>query len=306
MITKLERFEGCLLGLACGDSVGTTVEFQPRGTFPPMTDMVGGGVFDLEPGQWTDDTSMALCMAVSLVNNRWFNADDIMRLFVLWRDQGYLSSNGTCFDIGVTVRRALHRYERTGNPYSGDTDPKSAGNGCLMRLAPVIMMYHGSRNLALRKASDSSCMTHGAAECLIATQAFGDQIWMALNGSSKNDICTSKGGFVWDVEASLKITNIASGTYRSIDEKYIKGTGYVVDSLEAALWCFHRTSTFKDAILLAANLGDDADTTAAITGQIAGAFYGVNGIPPEWLKKLAMGYYIRQLAGDLMRAGEQL
>jgi len=306
MITKLDRFEGCMLGLACGDAVGTTVEFNRRGTFPPVTDMVGGGAFDLEPGQWTDDTSMALCLAVSLTQKKRFDAHDIMERFCKWRDEGYLSSNGHCFDIGGTVGRALNKFKRTCNPYAGDTDPKTAGNGCLMRLAPVVMMYHGCRTMALRMASNSAALTHGATECLIASQAFGDQIWMALDGASKNNIVTSKGGFGWDVEASRKITNIANGSYRGIVEKYINGIGYVVDSLEAALWCFHRTSTFKDAILMAANLGDDADTTAAITGQIAGAFYGVNGIPPEWLEMLAMSDYIRQMGGRLMRLGEQL
>ncbi|HEY9659275.1 MAG TPA: ADP-ribosylglycohydrolase family protein, partial [Allocoleopsis sp.] len=132
-----ERFRGCLLGLAAGDAVGTTVEFQRRGSFSPVTDMVGGGPFRLQPGQWTDDTSMALCLATSLVEVGAFDAIDQMNRYCNWYQNGYLSSTGDCFDIGNTVRQALHQYKTSGNPFSGSTHANSAGNGCLMRLAPI-------------------------------------------------------------------------------------------------------------------------------------------------------------------------
>ena len=132
-----DAFRGCLLGLAVGDAVGTTVEFRPRGTFEPLTDMVGGGPFGLRAGEWTDDTSMALCLATSLVERNGFDARDQMERYCRWADQGYLSSTGTCFDIGGTVASALQRFQYTGEPYSGSTNPYSAGNGCIMRLAPI-------------------------------------------------------------------------------------------------------------------------------------------------------------------------
>src|SRR6185295_11989560 len=136
-----ERFRGCLLGLAVGDAVGTTLEFRRRGTFEPLTDMVGGGPFGLLPGQWTDDTSMALCLATSLVERDGFDARDQMERYCWWADRGYLSSTGKCFDIGNTVASALRRYQRDGNPYAGSRDQNSAGNGCIMRLAPIPMYF---------------------------------------------------------------------------------------------------------------------------------------------------------------------
>jgi ADP-ribosyl-[dinitrogen reductase] hydrolase len=119
-----DRFRGCLLGLACGDAVGTTVEFAARGTFAPVTDMVGGGVFLLRPGEWTDDTSMALCLAASLTEQGRFDAADQMQRYWRWVDEGYLSSNGRCFDVGNTVYDALERFRQTGEPLSGSTAEK--------------------------------------------------------------------------------------------------------------------------------------------------------------------------------------
>ena len=161
-----DRFRGCLLGLAVGDAVGTTVEFQRRGSFEPLTDMVGGGPFGLEPGQWTDDTSMALCLATSLIECGGFDPIDQMNRYCDWHEHGYLSSNGRCFDIGGTVSAALRAYRRSGDPFSGLTDPRSAGNGCLMRLAPVPMFFHRDVVEALHCCGESSRTTHGAAECI--------------------------------------------------------------------------------------------------------------------------------------------
>ena len=131
---QLERFRGCLLGLAVGDAIGATVEGCPRGSFKPLNDMVGGGPFGLKAGEWTDDTSMALCLASSLVECNGFDADDQMRRYCLWADTGYFSSNGRCFDIGRTVATALKRYRKTGNPFSGPVDPYSAGNMGVARM----------------------------------------------------------------------------------------------------------------------------------------------------------------------------
>jgi ADP-ribosyl-[dinitrogen reductase] hydrolase len=142
MIPSLrERYAGCLVGLAVGDAVGTTVEFKSRGSFPPVTDMTGGGPFGLRPRQWTDDTSMALCLGESLLAHGGFNPRDQMGRYLNWWKWGYMSATGSCFDIGLTVRAALERYEKTGEPYSGSLDPETAGNGSLMRLAPVVLFY---------------------------------------------------------------------------------------------------------------------------------------------------------------------
>jgi ADP-ribosyl-[dinitrogen reductase] hydrolase len=134
---RIQRSRGCLLGLAVGDALGTTLEFKPPGTFTPITDMLGGGPFNLKPGQWTDDTSLALCLAESLIECRGFNPKDQMERYVRWWKEGHLSSTGECFDIGNTTRTALSAFLKTGNPISGPTDAYSAGNGSLMRLAPA-------------------------------------------------------------------------------------------------------------------------------------------------------------------------
>ncbi len=134
-----DRMRGALIGLAVGDAVGTTVEFRSRGSFPFVTDMADGGPFHLAAGEWTDDTSMALCLADSLISTRDFDARDQMERYVRWYREGYLSSTGTLFDIGNTVRGALGRFESTGEPYAGPTGEMTAGNGSLMRLAPIPM-----------------------------------------------------------------------------------------------------------------------------------------------------------------------
>lgn len=300
-MSKTARFEGCLLGLACGDAVGTTVEFRARGTFRPVTDMTGGGPFGLRRGEWTDDTSMTLCMATSLVERRKFDARDIMDRFCRWMDDGYLSSNGTCFDIGGTVSDALERYKDTGNVYAGSEDPHSAGNGCLMRLAPIPMFFHADRAAAIEKSGLSSRLTHGARECVDATRLFGAMLVRALEGASKDEILN---GHDLPANVSTSVKAITAGSYLRKSEDDICGSGYVIDSLEAALWCFAQTSSFEEAILRAANLGQDADTTAAICGQIAGAHYGVTGIPARWLEWLAMRDEIRELANRLAVASD--
>lgn len=297
MQPDLDRFRGCLLGLAVGDAVGTTVEFMPRGSFPPVTDMVGCGPFRLMPGQWTDDTSMALCLAASLLAKQGFDAIDQMDRYWEWYQNGYMSSTGRCFDIGSTVRQALEEYKHTRQPFSGSTNPFTAGNGSLMRLAPIPMYYFPDLGNIVHFAGESSRTTHGAAECIDACQLFAEMIFRAFSGLDKDEIL-----FQTTVNiSSAKIKGIASGNYCQKAIHQIKGTGYVVQSLEAALWCFYQTQTFDAAILQAANLGDDADTTAAICGQIAGTYYGESGIPKRWLEKLYMREEIRDFADTLAK-----
>jgi ADP-ribosyl-[dinitrogen reductase] hydrolase len=297
-IPDLDRYRGCLLGLATGDAVGTAVEFQPRGSFPPVTDMTGGGVFGLQPGQWTDDTSMALCLAASLLECGGFDAEDQMRRYLRWYDEGYYSSTGKCFDIGGATREALERFRTSGKPMSGSVSQAKAGNGSLMLLAPAVMFYAANRIQARLYAEKSSRTTHAAKECLEACALFADMLVQALNGASKEAILFDSYA---DKIFSEKLLAIASGTYRKKSVGHIRGSGYVADCLEAALWCFWTTDSFEQAVLAAANLGDDADTTAAVCGQIAGAFYGAAGIPAHWLEKLCRREEITILAEQLAK-----
>ncbi len=300
MNLERDRFRGCLLGLACGDAVGTTVEFRPRGTFPPVTDMTGGGPFRLEPGQWTDDTSMALCLASSLVETGCFDPRDQMERYWRWYSRGELSSTGHCFDIGNATQAALLRFHENGEPYSGSTHSSSAGNGCLMRLAPVPMFAYPDLSLAIQLSGDSARTTHAAPECIQSSQLFGAMLHQALAGLDRNAILFDRHcPAAWTASLSPRLAGIVRGDYRDKTEDEIRGSGYVVESLEAALWCFHQTSDFREAILRAVNLGDDADTTAAVCGQLAGAYYGESGIPESWRRRLALHDLIAALADRL-------
>lgn len=300
-MSTLDRFEGALLGLACGDAVGTTLEFQPRGSFAPLTDMVGGGPFSLKAGQWTDDTSMALCLAESLITKQACDPQDQIARYANWYQWGYWSSTGHCFDIGMATRAAIQEFLRSGNALAGSADPRSAGNGSLMRLAPVALMYGHDEAQLQDMAALSSRTTHAAPECLDACRLFAVALSRALAGGDKQQVLALS-----SLELdSPRIREIAQGTWMGKSREQIGSSGYVVHSLEAALWCFARHDSFEAAVLEAANLGDDADTTAAITGQIAGAFWGRGGIPAHWLAKLHQEQDIRGLALSLHQLSDR-
>jgi ADP-ribosylglycohydrolase len=299
----IERFRGSLLGLAVGDALGTTLEFRVPGSFTPIDDMVGGGPFNLEPGQWTDDTSFALCLAESLVEKKDFDLVDQLERYLRWYDTGYLSSTGYRFDVGTTTRRALERFRRTRDPYSGPTDPRSAGNGSIMRLAPVPMFYAPDLREAIEKSGECSRTTHGTAAAVDACRYFGALLTGALNGVSKQELLQPYYGSpgYWRANPLVtEIDEIVRGSYKHKQPPEIMGTGYVVKSLEAALWAFYHGTSFRDGVLRAVNLGSDADTTGAVYGQLAGAFYGESAIPEEWRQKLAMRELIESFAERLL------
>lgn len=304
-----DRARGCLLGLAVGDAVGTTLEFLAPGTFEPIDDMIGGGPFSLSPGTWTDDTSMALCLAESLLAHPEVDPRDQADRYCRWWRYGENSPTGTCFDIGNTVRWALMEYEETGNPLSGSTDPESAGNGAIMRLAPVAMRFALDPDRLLEAAIISSRVTHGAATCLDACKLLASILAGLLQGHTRERVLQA--GFktadsTWEPgELCPEIEAISHGSYMTKVSPDIRGTGYVVESLEAALWAFHRAEDFRDAILRAVNLGDDADTTGAVAGQLAGAAWGHCGIPGPWLEKIAWQEEILALADGLFEAAQR-
>ena len=300
-----DKYRGALLGLAVGDALGTTVEFSPPGTFTPVIDMIGGGPFHLKAGEWTDDTSMALCLAESLIERCGFDAKDQMERYCRWHEHGYLSSNGRCFDIGVTVRSALAAYRRTDNPYSGSESPSTAGNGSLMRLAPVPLFFASNPKQAIRYAGESSRTTHGTRAGVDACRYFAGLIIGALQGRQKSELVSpyffsgDEPDYWQKNPLDPKIAAIAAGSFKTKEPPEIKGTGYVVESMEAALWAFDRSESFREGALLAVNLGNDADTTGAIYGQLAGAFYGAERIPADWKTKLARGDFIAEKADRL-------
>lgn len=310
MVTKRARQRGTLIGLAVGDALGAAVEFQRPGSFEPVNDFRGGGPHGLNPGEWTDDMSMALALADSISTAGW-NLDDQLLRYLDWRDLGKYSVNGYCFDIGMTVNGALQRYQYTKDARSAaSTDERSSGNGSIMRLAPVPIRYCNlfPNNLAklLQLAAESSLTTHASPQCLSACQYMTLILSGLIQGEDRQTVLDPN----WAPLVELRrlaplhpeIDAIAQGSFRHKQPPEIVGSGYVVKSLEAALWAFHDADDFSEAVLKAVNLGDDADTTGAVCGQLAGAYWGEKGIPPHWRDRLARPEMIEQALEQLLES----
>ncbi len=292
-----DRAHGALLGMAVGDAIGTTLEFRPRDT-GQVSDMVGGGPFALAPGQWTDDTSMALCLADALIAAGGFDPRGFARLLVRWYRDGYNSVLGHCFDIGNATRAAVEGQEATDGRWQGNTAASTAGNGSLVRVAPIAIACRSSLQQGWRLAAAQSRVTHAAPDALSCCQLFAMQMHHALRGASREAALAPK---VATLPPRAQIIN--AGEYRAKPRAAIRSSGYVVDTLEAALWSVWHTDNFADAVLLAANLGDDADSVACVAGQLAGAIYGASAIPTRWLDLLAWRAAIAERADRLLAIG---
>ena len=302
-LTPEDRGRGALLGLAVGDALGTTLELKRPGTFEPISDMVGGGPFNLQPGEWTDDTSMALCLAESVLESGGFDPADQMRRYLRWYREGHFSVRGRCFDIGSTVRQSLHWFESTGDAIAGLTDEKFAGNDSLVRVAPVPIAWSHDPAEAIRLAGESSRTTHDSDASVVACRYLAGLIAGAIHGASKSELLapryTPSPGSWTRERLSHEISEVAAGSFLEKSTPLIRGGGWVVQTIEAALWAFANSSSFREGALLAVNLGDDAAATGAVYGQLAGAHYGASGIPEEWLGKLAMRAEITDMADRL-------
>jgi ADP-ribosylglycohydrolase len=304
----VDRQRGTLIGLTIGDALGAAVEFKSPGSFPPVTGYRGGGPHGLAPGEWSDDTSMALALADSIASIGW-DLDDQARRYLAWYEKGWYSVNGRCFDIGVTCRSALGRFSRTGDARtSGDASEHASGNGSIMRLAPVPMRYahlYPERLIELvLRLTESSLPTHASPQCLSACVYMGLVLAALIQGIDREEVLAAS----WVSLRRLKevhilhpeIAEVAEGSFRRKRPPEIVGSGYVVKSLEAALWAFHDAKDFREAVLRAVNLGDDADTTGAVCGQLAGAYWGESGIPQEWRDGVARPEMIEKALRELL------
>lgn len=292
------RCLGSFVGLAVGDAIGAPLEFSPRGTFKPIDDMVEGGYFKLKMGEWTDDTAMALCLADSLLHTNGFDAKDQMNHYSKWFLEGVFSCRDQAFGMGQTFMNSIIKYHLTGDPFSGMSNPKRPGNGCIMRLAPIPIFFYPDLEKIIRYSGESSKLTHGMPESIFASRLFGEILALALAGKSKEEILFSSQ--IDDPNCPGIISEISRGTYRSKSESEIESTFFAGKCLEAALWCFLNSDNFRDAILKAANLGGDADSTAAVCGQVAGAYYGIDSIPKHWQDALAKKDLIFSIAQQLL------
>ena len=280
------RKRGCLFGLAIGDALDAAVEFEPPGTFAPVTGYRGGGPHGLGPGEWTDDTSMALALADSIGSVGWDLNDQASR-YVQWWRTGKYSVNGRCFDIGVATQKALAEFVVAGDALvSGDPSERASGNGSIMRLAPVPIRYANLNpgNIAelCRLARESSLPTHASGQCVSACRYLGVALAALIRGAERDEVFSLGWSGLREVEAEEPlhplVREVAAGSYRRKTPPEIQGSGWVVKSLEAALWAFHEAESFEEAVLKAVNLGDDADTTGAVCGQLAGAYWGEESI----------------------------
>ncbi|MEQ5840472.1 ADP-ribosylglycohydrolase family protein [Paraburkholderia acidicola] len=297
------RFRGSLLGLAIGDALGTTLEFAARDS-ATVTDIVGGGPFHLKAGYWTDDTSMACCLAYSLIKCGGYDAKDAMQAFSYWYRFGAYSPTGACFDIGGTTRDAIDRYLETGDAIAGSTNPGAAGNGSLMRLVPVVLFYSDNFEKAVSFAAESSRLTHGATEAVDACRFFAGLLWGALAGQPKETLLSDRYAPIrsyWEHNPlSPAVERIARGSYKYKARSEISSSGYVIDTLEAALWAFHNNEGFEPGLLAAVNLAGDADTVGAVFGQLAGAHYGETQLPIKWILKTHASHGFYHFAHDLL------
>ena len=232
------RALGAFLGLAVGDAVGTTLEFSPRDAQPRLVDMVGGGPFELTPGAWTDDTAMALALADSLAASEALDCRDVMDRFVGWRNHGDYSCTGRCVDIGATTSQALDRYLQTGDPIAGSTDPRSAGNGSLMRLAPVALRFWDDRPHLVSTAAEQSRTTHAAGEAVDACRAYAGVARRRYCRPAARGHCSPRDSST----GCLRSPRVLAGSWRGRSRDTIRSSGYVIHTLEAAIWSVARTA----------------------------------------------------------------
>lgn len=290
-----DRAQGSVIGLAVGDAIGTTLEFSKRDSYDHLTDMVGGGPFDLAIGEWTDDTSMALCLGHSLLCNHRLSESDLLNRFYRWYTQGYMSSNGVCFDIGITTVEALNEWASTGSVVNCRNSSQS-GNGSIMRLSPAVVAHHSNRACALDVAVRQSMTTHSSCECLSSVELLTHYLFDLYQGHDRLQHRDH-----W----SPKVQAVANQDYETLSRDLVSSSGYVVHTLEASIWCVHHSQSFEQAVLMAANLGNDSDTVAAVTGQIAGAKWGASAIPKKWVDRLSHCDIIVDMAQKLYQKGVQ-
>jgi ADP-ribosylglycohydrolase len=293
---KDDRVVGGILGVVTGDALGLPVQFLSRSQVRknPVTEMRGGGAFDTPPGTWSDDSSLTLCLTESLILSG-YDLRDIADRFVKWYRDGYMTPFGQPFDIGYATSVAIGRLMKGLSPFeSGPAGEEDNGNGSLMRILPAAIYFSNlpEREL-IEKICEVSKITHGHPRSQLGCSLYALFIKGLLAGENPGAAYRNMSIKAHTVFEGTQLENELLYYKRLIDnispelyEDEIKSTGYVVDTLEAATWCFLTTNSFKEALLKAVNLGLDTDTVGAVTGGLAGVYYGLEGIPEEWLSMI--------------------
>jgi len=303
--TKLrERVFDTLYGGIIGDLMGVPVEFKQRGTFH-VQDVMGYGTYNQPPGTWSDDTSLTLCLVENIIENG--NTKTLMNKFVQYMEQGYLTPFGEMFDIGITTAEAVSNYKKGVPPAKcGKTGEFDNGNGTLMRIAPLVFVVMHELDFIKRKelVHQYTEITHGHPRSIVGSIIYIElllslyrnnslefalnEVYNLLQNYLQHELCSELNAY----------TRIFDENFLNIPENDIKSSGYIVHSLEAAIWCVGNSSTFKEAILKAVNLGEDTDTVAAMTGALAGMCNQMDEIPGEWLNSIVKKQEIDDIIED--------
>ncbi len=291
-----------VFGFAIADAVGVPAEFKSRSSLKmsPITDMVGYGTHHMPEGTWSDDSSMTIATMDSINECQEIDYNDIMKKFCEWERDSKYTATGVFFDIGISTSSALHRYTRGQKPTEcGGKSIRDNGNGALMRMLPVVL-YSDSKNLSYEDEvaliNEMSSLTHGHEISQLGCKIYADYIKGILNGSSKTESLENLQAIdysqYYSPESISYYQRILDGSITDLPEEDIKSSGFVVDTLEASIWCTHNSDSYEEAVLKAVNLGDDTDTVGAITGSINGLIYGYHNIPKYWRDNLKSKEYL--------------
>ena len=305
----LKQINAALFGVAVGDALGVPVEFKSRQTISknPVTDMIGYGTYNLPAGTWSDDSSLTFCLAEALTKE--FNLNTIAQNFVKWYHGNYWTANGHVFDIGIATRQAISRIAKGENPeLAGGFDESDNGNGSLMRILPLLFyLLDKSINERYDITRKVSSITHGHIRSVIACFYYLEFAKQIFEGKDKFEVYRNLQTEISNHLISLAINpaeiamfdRLLKSNIATLAEDEIQSSGYVLYTLEASIWCLLTTDNYKEAVLKAVNLGEDTDTTAAVTGGLAGLLYGLDNIPEKWLQQIAKYNDIKNLAERL-------
>jgi ADP-ribosylglycohydrolase len=301
-----DRILSIIIGGAIGDALGVPVEFKTRSTFK-VTDMTGHGTYNQPKGTWSDDTSLTLCLMENVIESG--DDESLMRKFSDYLAHGYMTPYDECFDIGGTTARAIEAFRR-GTPAHrcGQTGENENGNGSLMRIAPAAFLGINNDDFQSRVelVERYSGLTHAHPRSLFGCILYVEYLRRLFRGMAKeealDDAITMSAGLRKYEGQFSHYSRILSGEIKTLERDAIRSGGYVVDTFEAAMWCFLRHDTYRDTVLEAVNLGGDTDTTGIVAGSLAGMFYGIENIPPEWLNQLAKIEYIKALCIQFAKA----
>jgi len=297
-----DRLEGAFWGLATGDALGAPMEFYPRDRLAEVREMLPGGKFQLPAGAWTDDTSMMLCLAHSLIQDRNLDSADLLSRFWGWANNNEHCSVDKAFGFGQNTLRSLTRYHRTGQVVASSNGKVSDGNGTIMRFAPVAIVHNQNLDTLRRIATTQSFTTHASGKAADACELLGILLFHLFQEQTLEESLHALEPYAeyWAEE----IADIACGTWQQKTRDQISSRGYVVHTLEAAIWSVYTTNSFEEALIKAVNLGDDADTVGAVTGQIAGALYGIAAIPTRWKDALVKSDHLQQTMQSLLAVSD--